>query len=91
MLKSKVNFEGSLLEIYDSSNIIASNYNETNKEMSIFFNSGVKYVYPLEERSLYFQFKTVTSQGKFFNKNFKGLKFNSKEEYNLSDLKKLIS
>jgi hypothetical protein len=65
--------------VYDSSNILASEYNEKCGELKIIFSNGSQYLYEDIAPVLYVWFREDESQGKFFNKEIKKASFNFKK------------
>ncbi len=58
--------------IYNSSNILASIYDNSTSDLIIIFAKGRQYKYSGVKKVDYFRFETSDSQGKIFNSNIKG-------------------
>lgn len=64
--------EGSVVQsLYDSSNVIASQFNTDTKNLVIIFSKGNQYLYENVEYSDYTKFEVSSSQGKSFNEFIK--------------------
>ena len=64
--------EGSVVQsLYDSSNVIASQFNTDTKNLVIIFSKGNQYLYENVEYSDYTKFEVSNSQGKSFNEFIK--------------------
>lgn len=60
--------EGSIIQsLYDSSNVIASQYNTETKNLVLIFGKGGQYLYERVDYSDYTRFEMSESQGKSFN------------------------
>jgi hypothetical protein len=57
--------------LYDSSNILASSYDQSNNDLIITFKRGARYVYNGVTPKDYLKFEIAESQGKEFNKVIK--------------------
>jgi hypothetical protein len=61
--------DGGLIScLFKSSNILASNYNQEKKELTITFNEGRQYTYSNVDYKDYHRFEMAESQGQIFNK-----------------------
>ena len=65
--------------LFKSSNILASEYNETNKKLTVTFNSGLKYEYYDVMHRDYIRFEISESQGSVFNKTMRKYKYQKLE------------
>jgi hypothetical protein len=74
MLLKRVETNGVVKAIYESSNILASKYNAGTNELTITFNHGGQYKYSDVSPNEYFKFEMADSQGKVFNSNIKSKK-----------------
>jgi CRISPR/Cas system CSM-associated protein Csm2 small subunit len=75
MIIDKVEKNGIVDAIYESSNIIASQYNQSDKTLNIIFKHGGSYSYSNVENTDYIRFETAESQGKVLNSNIKKYAF----------------
>ncbi len=75
MLINRVEKDGVITSIYDSSNILISEYVKNDKELSIVFKSGIKYKYKSVESDRFHNFELSESQGKTFNTHIKQHEF----------------
>jgi CRISPR/Cas system CSM-associated protein Csm2 small subunit len=75
MIIDKVEKNGIVDAIYESSNIIASQYNQSDKTLNIIFKHGGSYSYSNVEKTDYIRFETAESQGKVLNSNIKKYAF----------------
>ena len=75
MIIDKVEKNGIVEAIYESSNIIASTYNQSDKTLNIIFKHGGSYSYSNVENTDYIRFETAESQGKVLNSNIKKYAF----------------
>jgi hypothetical protein len=67
MLISKQTDGNTIQSLYDSSNVIASQYNVENKKLVVIFGKGGQYLYEGVDYSDYTKFEVSESQGKSFN------------------------
>ena len=72
MLINRIKNNNVIKAFYQSSNILASTYNETTKDLNIVFKKGNSYTYRTKD---YFRFETSESQGETFNKHIKQYPF----------------
>jgi hypothetical protein len=63
--------DGIISCLFKSSNILASEYNQEKKELTITFNAGRRYTYSNVEHKDYVRFEIAESQGQIFNKHIK--------------------
>ncbi len=71
MILERVEKDGLVKAIYESSNIVASTYNKTNKDLNVIFEYGGSYTYQNVSESDYMRFETSDSQGKILNSHIK--------------------
>ena len=76
--------------IYESSNIVASTYNKTNKNLNITFKHGGSYTYQDVSSTDYMRFETADSQGKILNSNIKKYPFLKHDDVDVEDVIKKI-
>lgn len=75
MILKKVERDGVIDCLYDSSNIVGSQYNENNKTLSVIFKNGGKYTYSDVPKVEYLIFEGSPSQGKVLNTRIKQYSF----------------
>jgi len=80
MILNKYEENGSIENVYDSSNIIASKYNTISKKLAIIFNSGRQYLYHDVKREDYNSFESAPSQGKMLHSVIKKYKTDKMDE-----------
>jgi hypothetical protein len=68
MLLSRVEKEGVIDALYESSNILSSTYNKEKKELKIVFKNSFQYLYEGVDVVDYHKFELADSQGVIFNK-----------------------
>jgi hypothetical protein len=71
MILKRQEKDGIVKAMYDSSNIVASIYNNNNSDLEIIFKAGTKYRYPNVSKSDYMRFEIAESQGVVFNTHIK--------------------
>lgn len=86
MIIDKVEKNGVIEAIYESSNIIASKYNQSDKTLNIIFKHGGSYSYSNVENTDYIRFETAESQGKILNSNIKKYAFIKNENVDTSEV-----
>ena len=74
MVLNKHEENGSIENLYDSSNILASKYDIRGKKLAIIFNSGRQYLYHDVSRNDYDVFEGAKSQGKILHSTIKKYK-----------------
>jgi hypothetical protein len=75
MLLKKQEKDNVTKAIYASSNICASTYDRTSKNLTIIFNNGGQYKYPNVSETDYTRFEIADSQGVVFNSHIKKYDF----------------
>ena len=86
MILEKIEKNGLIEVLYESSNIIASKYNKLDKSLSIIFKHGGNYVYSNVPETDYFRFETAESQGKVLNSNIKKYAFIKEDNVDVSEV-----
>ena len=71
MILERVENDGLVKAIYESSNIVASSYSKVKKDLNITFKHGGSYTYQGVAETDYIRFETAESQGKVLNNNLK--------------------
>lgn len=67
MILERVEKDGLVRAIYESSNIIASTYSKNAKNLNIIFKNGGNYTYSNVSETDYMRFETAESQGNILN------------------------
>ena len=75
MILKRVEKENVVKAIYDSSNILASEYNKSTKDLIITFKRGAQYKYLGVSSSDYMRFEIADSQGSVLNSHIKAYTF----------------
>lgn len=75
MILKRVEKENVVKAIYDSSNILASEYNKSTKDLIITFKRGAQYKYLGVSSSDYMRFEIADSQGSVLNSHIKTYTF----------------
>ena len=71
MILKRVETDVKIKAIYESSNILASTYEPSKKDLTIIFKRGASYTYKNVDKTDYFRFETADSQGEVLNKHIK--------------------
>jgi len=74
MILNKHEEKGSIENLYQSSNVLASKYDTINKKLAIIFKSGRQYLYYDVTKEDYEIFESAESQGKILNSIIKKYK-----------------
>jgi len=86
MILEKIEKNGLIEVLYESSNIVASKYNKSDKSLNIIFKHGGNYVYSNVPETDYFRFETAESQGKVLNSNIKKYAFIKENNVDVSEV-----
>jgi len=79
MILKRQEKDGIVKALYESSNILASIYDNNNSDLTLIFKSGTKYKYPKVSKSDYMRFEIAESQGNVFNSHIKKYTFEKLE------------
>lgn len=90
MILQRVEKDGVIKGHYDSSNIVASSYNKTTKDLNVTFKNGGSYTYQGVSESDFMRFETADSQGKVINTNIKKYPFLKHDNVEVDDIIKEI-
>jgi hypothetical protein len=90
MILERVEKDDLVKVIYESSNVVASTYNKTNKNLNVIFKYGGSYTYQNVSATDYFRFETADSQGKELNTTIKKYAFLKHENVDTDDVVKKI-
>lgn len=85
MILKKVERDGIIDCLYDSSNIVGSQYNENEKKLSVIFKNGGKYTYSDVPKVEYIIFESSPSQGKVLNTRIKQYAFVNEGTISIDD------
>ena len=83
--------EGVVECLIDSTNILMSEYNETNGSLIITFKAGTRYQYHDVLKRDYVRFEISESQGSIFNKTMKGYKYDKIDSVDVKPIKERIN
>ncbi len=86
MILKRVEKDNLIKTIFDSSNVIASIYDNTSNDLTIIFKSGSKYKYNNVSKSDYMRFEMADSQGSVFNTHIKKYAFEKLENVDVSKI-----
>jgi hypothetical protein len=86
MLLKKQEKDNVTKAIYASSNICASTYDRTTKNLTIIFNNGGQYKYPNVSETDYTRFEIADSQGVIFNSHIKKYDFEKLDKIDASSI-----
>lgn len=75
MILKRVEKDGIIKALYDSSNVLGSIYNSTTSDLDLIFKSGQKYRYKNVSKSDYMRLEISESQGQVFNTHIKKYAF----------------
>jgi hypothetical protein len=75
MLIKRVEKEKTIDCLYESSNILASSYDKTTRDLTITFNRGTQYIYRGVNNRDYLRLELADSQGAVLNTNIKSYAF----------------
>lgn len=90
MILERVEKDGLVKVIYESSNVVASTYEKNKKDLNVIFKNGSSYTYQNVPATDYFRFETADSQGKEINTTIKKYPFLKHESVNTDDVIKKI-
>lgn len=76
--------------LIDSSNILLSEYNKTDKTLKITFKAGTQYLYKDVLHRDYVRFEVSESQGSVFNKTMNKYEFEKLGSIDVTEIKQLI-
>lgn len=86
MLLKKQEKDNVIKAIFSSSNICASTYDRTSKNLTIIFNNGGQYRYPNVSETDYTRFELADSQGVVFNSHIKKYDFEKLDNIDASSI-----
>jgi hypothetical protein len=86
MILKKQEKDNVVKAMYASSNICASTYNKTNKDLIIIFNNGGQYKYANVSETDYTRFEIADSQGVVFNSHIKKYDFEKLDKTDVSQI-----
>lgn len=77
--------------LIDSTNILLSEYNKTDKTLKITFKAGTQYLYKDVLYRDYLRFEVSESQGSVFNKTMNKYEFEKLGSIDVTEIKQLIA
>lgn len=77
--------------LIDSTNILLSEYDKTNKTLKITFKAGTQYLYKQVLDRDYVRFEVSESQGSVFNKTMRKYEFDKLEKIDTTELLEQIN
>lgn len=86
MLIEKVKVEDDVKVLYESSNILASTYNQKSKDLTVIFKRGDSYTYKNVDSKDYMRFELDESQGSALSKYIKNYSFTKNTKVNVDDI-----
>lgn len=86
MILQKVKEGDQIKALYQSSNILASSFNETNNDLNVIFKNGGNYTYQNVTSTDYLRFETAPSQGVVLNTVIKQYPFLKHENVNINEV-----
>ena len=86
MILKRQEKDGIVKAMYDSSNIVASVYNNDTNDLEIIFKAGTRYKYPNVSKSDYMRFEIAESQGAVFNTHIKKYSYEKIGNVDISQL-----
>ena len=86
MVLERVENDGLVKAIYESSNIVASSYNKVKKDLNITFKHGGNYTYQGVAETDYIRFETAESQGKVLNSNLKKYSYLKHDKVDVNEI-----
>lgn len=90
MLRKRIEKENLVKCIYESSTILASTYNNENKDLTVIFNNGGSYTYANVKGSDYLRFEADESQGKILNSHIKQYEFIKNEKVDVAPIREQL-
>lgn len=75
MILKRIEKDGLIKALYDSSNVLGSIYNPQSSDLDLIFKSGQKYRYKNVSKSDYMRLEIAESQGQVFNTHIKKYAF----------------
>ena len=86
MLIEKVKVEDDVKVLYESSNILASTYNQKSKDLTVIFKRGDSYTYKNVDSKDYMRFELDESQGSALSKYIKNYSFTKNTKVDVDDI-----
>lgn len=81
MLLKRIENEGEINSLYESSNIYGSKYKDG--ELTVIFKTGLAYMYEDVSKTEFIMFETADSQGKILNSKIKSKTFTKQDHFKL--------
>lgn len=86
MILKRVEKEGIVKAIYESSNILASKYDKANESLTVTFKNGGNYTYANVPLTEYTRFEIAESQGKVMNSRIKKYDFTNNGKVDITKI-----
>jgi len=86
MILERVEKDGLVKALYESSNIVASTYDKNKKDLNIVFKYGGSYTYQDVPDTDYLRFETAESQGKVLSNNLKKYSYLKHDKVDVSKI-----
>lgn len=86
MLIDRVKTEDDIKVLYESSNILASTYNQKSKDLTVIFKRGDSYTYKNVDSKDYLRFELDESQGSALSKYIKNYEFVKNNKVDVNDI-----
>jgi len=86
MILKKQEKDGLVKALYDSTNIVASIYDQKTSNLDLIFKAGTKYRYNSVSKSDYMRFEIAESQGTVFNTHIKKYSANKLENVDITKI-----
>ena len=90
MILERVEKDGLVEALYESSNVVASSYNKNQKDLNVTFKNGGNYTYQGVAETDYVRFETAESQGKILNAILRKYSYLKHEKVDVDDIIKRI-
>lgn len=91
MLLKRQEKDNKIKAIYSSSNVCASVFDKTTKDLTLIFNNGGQYKYPSVSDTDYTRFEMAESQGSVFNSHIKIYSFEKLDKIDVSEILKEVT
>lgn len=90
MVKKRIEKDGLVKCIFESTNILASTYDKANSNLTVIFGNGGSYTYTGVKGTDYLRFETDESQGKAITAYIKQYPFIKNEKVNVEPIKEQL-
>lgn len=90
MLIKRIKEKGVIKALYESTNVVASYYEDETHDLTIIFKNGGNYIYKNVKPTDYMRFETNDSQGKIFLSHIKSYPFDKGDKVDVIAIKQEI-